>query len=262
MRANLILLFTVGSLLVSGADFWKDKQSSEWSSKDVKRMLTNSPWAKEVALEGGGGMPAGGGGGRGGGRRGGGGGMGGGMPGGGIGGADTGGFGGAGGDGMDGAGGGRAGGGAGMEGDGGPTMSAVKIVVRWETAAPVREASRAAEAPYASKIAEWEPQYYVITTSGMPFGGRQQADPERMKQMQERIRSSASLTAKGKPPITPQQVFIANGPSGATMIFLFPRSAAITAEDKDVTFQAGGGPMQIKAKFNPREMEYQGKLAL
>jgi hypothetical protein len=224
-------------------------------------MLTNSPWAKEVTLEGAGGMPSGGGGGRGGGRRSGsGGGMGGSMPGGGIGGADSGGFGGAGGDSMDS--GGGAGRGGGMEPGGAAVMSAPKVIVRWETAAPVREASRVAEVPYAAKIAEWEPQYYVITTSGLAFGGRQQADPERMKQMQERMRSSASLTAKGKTPVTPQQVFIANTPSGATMVFLFPRSAAITAEDKDVTFQAGAGPMQIKTKFNPRDMEYQGKLAL
>jgi hypothetical protein len=57
-------------------------------------------------------------------------------------------------------------------------------------------------------------------------------------------------------------VFLANGAGGATMTFLFSRAAAITAEDKGVTFQAGGGPMEIKAKCTPREMEYHGKLAL
>jgi hypothetical protein len=73
MRCAVVVLFAAGSSLVSGADFWKEKQASEWSSKDVKRMLTNSPWAKEVTLETGGAMPGGGMGGLGGGRRGGGG---------------------------------------------------------------------------------------------------------------------------------------------------------------------------------------------
>jgi hypothetical protein len=258
MRSNLILMFTAGALLVSAADFWKDKQPAQWSSKEVKRLLTNSPWAKEVTIAGGGSaMPGGGMGGRGGGgRRGGGGGMGGGMAGSGIGGADSSGVGGRG----EGAEGGGMGAG-GMEG-GGAAMNAPRVIVRWETAAPIREASRAAEVPYAARIAEWQQQFYVITASGLPFGGRQQLDPERMRQMQQRLRSSASLTAKGKPPVSPEQVFVANGPSGATMIFLFPRSAAITAEDKDVAFETGGGQFQIKAKFNPHDMEYQGKLAL
>lgn len=32
-------------------EFWDDKQPSEWSEKEVQRMLTKSPWAKEVNLE-------------------------------------------------------------------------------------------------------------------------------------------------------------------------------------------------------------------
>ena len=258
VRAILVLLFAGGPLVVSGADFWKTKQPSDWSAKDVKRLLTNSPWAKEVTLQMGGGMagaglPGGmaGGGGRGGGRRGGamGGGMGGAIPS-----AEVGG-------GPGGGGQGEAGGGMGG-GASTPVPSGLAVVVRWETAAPVREAARSAELPYAGKIPEWEQQFYVITTSGLPFGGRRQMEPDRVRQMQERLRASASLEAKGRPAVSAERVFIANTARGATMIFLFPRSVGISVEDKEVVFQAGGGPMQIKAKFKPREMEYQGKLAL
>ena len=35
-------------------DFWEAKPSSEWSSSEVERMLTKSPWAKEVVISTGG----------------------------------------------------------------------------------------------------------------------------------------------------------------------------------------------------------------
>jgi hypothetical protein len=256
VRASLVLLFTAATLVVSAADFWKIKQPSEWSEKEVKRLLTNSPWAKEVVVQMGGVMPATAtsGGGRGGGRRGGAmGPMGGGVGGSGVPSADMG--------GASGPGQGEMGGGMGNSGSASPS-SAPTVIVRWETAAPVREAARTAELPYAARMLEWEKQFYVITTSGLPFGGRQQPDPDRVRQMQERLRGSATLRAKGKPPVGPERVFLANAARGSTMIFLFPRSAAFTVEDKDVTFETAAGPMQIKAKFKPREMEYQGKLAL
>src|ERR1039457_2953158 len=58
------LVFTIPALLLAG-EFWQDKKPSDWSEKDVKRLLTKSPWAKEgtVAfnMERMGGMPGGGG---------------------------------------------------------------------------------------------------------------------------------------------------------------------------------------------------------
>jgi hypothetical protein len=64
------LVFTMPALLFAG-EFWQDKKPSDWSEKDVKRLLTKSPWAKEGTVEfnmermggmpGGGGPPMGGG---------------------------------------------------------------------------------------------------------------------------------------------------------------------------------------------------------
>lgn len=69
----LLLAFVLG---LYAEDFWKTKPYTEWTEKEIKRVLTNSPWAKEVSapMPGGSGGGAGGGGGRGGGRKGGGGG--------------------------------------------------------------------------------------------------------------------------------------------------------------------------------------------
>jgi hypothetical protein len=47
-----------------------------------------------------------------------------------------------------------------------------------------------------------------------------------------------------------------------TVYFLFPRSEAITLEDKEVEFETKLGPMEIKRKFKLQDMVFGGKLEL
>src|SRR5260370_32345310 len=56
--ATSILLFAVS---MWAADFWLSKPYTEWSDKDVDKMLHNSPWAKPVGISMGSSMPSGGG---------------------------------------------------------------------------------------------------------------------------------------------------------------------------------------------------------
>ena len=37
------------TLLAADVDFWNKKEPAEWSSDEIERLLTKSPWAKEVA---------------------------------------------------------------------------------------------------------------------------------------------------------------------------------------------------------------------
>src|SRR5258708_40067675 len=71
MKKLTILLLTL-SVCVWAADFWTAKPYTDWSEKDVAKMLTNSPWVHQVTvpISGGGGEGGGGGqrGGKGGGR--------------------------------------------------------------------------------------------------------------------------------------------------------------------------------------------------
>lgn len=270
VRSAAILAAFTFPALISGGDFWQDKPASEWSNKDVKRLVTKSPWAKEniASFERGAmrtGMPEGSG------RRGtyggsegtGGPGMGG--PGGGIGGPG-GGIGGGGmrGPGMGGPGMGEPGGG------GGPGMEAPKLNVHWESAGPMREAAAKLENPAAQSLAEWSKEFYVITVSGMPMlrhsgdGGddRRQPDPQSVKQFAERLRGVTALKRKGKDDLAPARVEMIRGPEGMTTAFLFPRSEAIAAEDKEVSFETAMGPMRIQSKFLLKEMMVQGKLEL
>ncbi|MDQ1469588.1 MAG: hypothetical protein QOJ99_1068 [Bryobacterales bacterium] len=137
-----------GGWAFAKSDFWNQKDSSEWSDTERNHILTNSPWARKatVALSGSGlsdGDPMGGGGGAMGGR-GGGGSMGGGL---------GGGWGGGGGD----MGGGRGGSPMGGVGRGMPKFD---VTVRWESAAPIRDAVK--------ETVPAEPDAYTIGVIGMP----------------------------------------------------------------------------------------------
>jgi hypothetical protein len=54
-RRQAILGLVLGSSLAAwgapAADFWNDKQPGEWAEKDVQRLLTKSPWAKDASVE-------------------------------------------------------------------------------------------------------------------------------------------------------------------------------------------------------------------
>ena len=44
------ILFLAAALTAFGADFWEKKEFNKWSQKDCSKMLTNSPWAKDVTI--------------------------------------------------------------------------------------------------------------------------------------------------------------------------------------------------------------------
>jgi hypothetical protein len=250
-RRNAILTglgsaVTITTRALAG-EFWNDKQPAEWSEKDVQRLLTRSPWAKEVAVQmnlsampggGGPGLEAGGGGG---GMGRGGGGMGGGP----------------GGPGM-GGGGAPMGGGPG-EGGG---MPQIKAVVRWESATPILAAMK-------KQSPEPDSDFYIISVSGLRApGARLRAQPEegtlgrgaeRGQATDERLKQSTSLQPKGRLAISPAR--IENAP-GAVAFFFAREGAPLSLDDKEVVFVTRMGPVEIKAKFIPKEMKFQGNLAV
>lgn len=46
-----LTLLSIGLLTASGEDFWVKKDWTQWSKEDCKRMLENSPWAKNWSVE-------------------------------------------------------------------------------------------------------------------------------------------------------------------------------------------------------------------
>jgi hypothetical protein len=240
----------------AGSDFWNKKDPGEWSSEEIDRLVTKSPWAKEVnaasaALSrpyaptqgngggmgdpgiGGGGYPGGGGG----------------YPGGGMGGRDT--------------GGGRRG------AEASQMPLSYRATVRWESAKPIQEALKT---PLPGGLAG----AYVISVSGVPIleRSRQHSDDGDAEStvskglsddVLERIKNLTYLEPKGRPGVQPSVV--QKGPISSSgtpaVLFGFPREALpLTEDDRDVAFATKLGQIEIKAKFNMKDMMYHKELAL
>lgn len=231
--------------------FWQAKPFTDWSERDVQKMLQSSPWSKQfsVAMAGGssgtasgkgraGGMntsnptaqmsgPAGT--------------------------ADQGGL-------------GRYAGSKGDPGDGpGGSMPTVNLIVRWQSAMPVREAlvkakfkNEAGTSAEARKMIEKPIEHYILAVGGVPRGALQGDADELKKQML----GAAMLTIKGREPIRPID-FMSEGTGRTTeVLFAFPKTAPITEDDKEVEFNVKIGDFSIRQKFRLKDMVVNGKLDL
>jgi hypothetical protein len=223
-------------LCASGPDFWDNKPPSEWTSDEIEKLTTKSPWAKEVSaqMERSGDDGSGGRGGGVGGPR-----VGVGIPGIGIGGPRM--------------GGGRMPGGRG----GGRQMQAVKGTVRWESAQPILDALK-------TPLPEDFANHYVISVNGLPLrGGRRSQDDgdsaEPSEKMLDNLKAYTSLQPNGKPMAQPGIVRSQNG----AVLFGFAKDMLdLSADDKQAAFSTQFGRMQIQTKFEMKDMKYRGKLAL
>ncbi len=250
MKCKTAVVMVCGLLLACSAfaaDFWQKKKYTDWTDDDIRKLMSDSPWAKTVtvALKGFGAPPAVlpmGGGGGGGGRRGGGGG-----------GGDAGGEGG----GM-GAGGGEAG--SMMGGSPG-----TQIAIRWRSALPVRQAiarySALREAPNAAAAAEalTRPmQVYSVEIAGLPSKAVPM-DPEQIK-------DNAELRVKNQSPLRPAEVRIEAQGRNTAVYLLFYRTQAgaraiqLADNEVEVFLQLEAG--KISKKFKLKDMVFAGQLEL
>ena len=235
------------------AEAWEAKPFEAWSDKDLQKVVSNSPWARQTralltgaaARENG---PAASG----------------------VGDAST--------NQVAGAGAGRGSGGAGGAGrlgaapsDFDPTGQAgqqpgVPVIIRWQTALPLRQAQmrgkygkEAATSPDSQKFLAQEPMLYVVSVAGLPGAMVSGGAGDQAKQ---NIARSASLTAKGKEPLRPLGVeFVPNG-SAVDVLIGFPRTIPLTLEDQEVEFSSQIGPAAVKYKFKLKDMLLHGKLEL
>jgi hypothetical protein len=210
------------------SDFWNKKDPSEWSSEEVSQLTSKSPWAKEV----GGNYTSSGGQSRG-------------MGGGGM-------------------GGGGMGGGGRRRGQVGMPSQNYKGTIRWESATPILDALK-------TPLADTFKDHYVISVTGFPLdnnGGRSRSQSEdsnaSLQDALDHLKSVTFLQPKTKRDVQPgivQQP--ANGRYGSTVLFGFSKEVlALQPEDKEVTFITSFGRLDLKAKFNLKEMVYRGELAV
>jgi hypothetical protein len=164
---------------------------------------------------------------------------------------------------------GGMGGGRGRRGAGSPTGISYTATVRWESAKPVLEALKTTLPPSLSGD-------YVISVSGAPVleSGHQHADDGDSQttvskglsdEVLDRIKELTYLEPKGKRPAQPSAV--QKGPASSsghsTLLFGFPREEmALSADDREVLFTTQLGKIEVKARFNLKDMMYHNELAL
>jgi hypothetical protein len=245
MHANLQFtrrsIFSLGSAAVVGSwssliakdsKFWNTKEPSEWTTDEIDRLITKSPWAKEVKASIG--EPVSGDQGT---RR-------------------------PGNIGGPGVGGGRPGGinipgigpigGGGRGGQGRATAPQTELLIRWESAKPILEALR-------TPLAEAFANQYVISVSGIPNRSESRDSNE---DASERLKFATHLSIKGKSPVRAEIVQPAPGSITQTIMFGFSRSQLQFSHDDEVEFATRVARSPIAATFNLRDMTYHGALAV
>jgi hypothetical protein len=278
------------AVMLFAADFWKTKDATLWTSDEVSKMLSDSPWAKaktvqsqsQMARRGGGmgrrggfGYPGGGGGYPGGG---------GGYPGGG------GGYPGGGGGYPQGGGGYPQGGSSGGSNGDPAQTEPMNLTIRWASAAPIQQAlmrQGASASDELKEVAASTAKYYVISVLGLRLprprsstvdaddpdngnnngnngddSGQRRGRNQGNDALRSQLLDAAQLAPKGKSSIYAQDVQIV-GPGGIDGVrFLFPRTNPISAGDKEVDFILDVRRIKVEEKFKLSDMQYEGKLAL
>lgn len=122
------------------------------------------------------------------------------------------------------------------------------VLVRWDSAAPVRQALAMSH----GSTPEESSKDYVITVTGLVSAGKDQPI--------EALMGRSALKIPGRPSITPEDAKVDT--KTGTLRLYFPRTPAITASDKDVIFSTRFGSLTVVKKFHLAEMLYQGRLEL
>jgi hypothetical protein len=264
MKKIAIFLTLVFGAALCAADFWQSKPFTEWSDKDVNRMVSDSPWAHRVSVPTGSAPPAIG---PTGDRRG------------GVNPADpndptmpqmgparptnpgdaT----------VGGVGGGMGSGVPGSRDRDNPlneqSGQSQTLWVRWHAALPIKQAlvrskygSEAGTSPEAKKFLERPEPNYLVSVSGLPKTFLQ-GDVEKVKQA---AKQQTSLSVKGRAPVGPTEVQFTPNDQSVDAFFTFPKAAPFTLDDKEIEFATKIGTLIVRYRFRLKDMVYNGKLEL
>ena len=160
-------------------------------------------------------------------------------------------------------------------------MRSMSVTVRWESALPIQQAlvrQGSLPADEAKAIADASQKDYILAVVGFRLPSRRSrsgdinssdsSDQDRDRgaknndELRSRYLDAARIVPRGKNPIYAEDVQF-EGPNGASEIrFLFPKTKAISADDKEVVFEFDSQGIKLEHKFRLSDMSYQGKLAL
>jgi len=131
----------------------------------------------------------------------------------------------------------------------------VRLMLRWESALPVRVAElKAGEIAPPTLSTDG----YILSVYGLP-GDYFKGDP---KGLGKPLKDLAALKREGKKDVKPSSVEVFQLEKGVVVVYMFPLSTEISKKDGPFLFTANIGRIAISQSFNPEEMEFQGKLEL
>ncbi len=236
---SLVVLGALSGGSLWAADPWKsNKKYTEWSEKEIRKVLEKSPWAKTVTLlllaksgsgQGAGDSP---------------------QP------NEVGGS-------------GRGGPPIYDSSGGGPRTDSRPVLVRWDSALPVRRARERRQVQaemmtpeQAQQYFEQAPSEYVVVLGGMPM-------VEMTGGTLEEVKASTYLKTGDKQRIMAQDVRLSQLPEESIaagrvpdFYFSFPRATPIELRQKSVEFFTEVGQFKIKKKFKLKDMLFKGNLEL
>lgn len=235
------------------ADFWQSKPFTEWSDKDVQKILQNSPWSKVLNVSmSAPPMPTGGNGRR---NR---------NPGNmseldgpAVAPATT---------GLEEP--GRAGtsgrGTSGAEDFGGSSAPSLTVTIRWQSSLAIKQAlmrfkygNEAGTSQEAKKMLEAPEPNYVLEVSGLP----KTLLPGSAEAVKKALLDQSGLLVKGRDPIKPVEV-ITRIDKTIDAYIAFPRTQPLTVDDKDVEFLTKLNSTTLRQRFHLKDMMLAGKLEL
>ena len=218
-------------------DFWTVRDPAKWSTQEIMRMVTDSPWARQAHVHA------------------------------------------------------RAEGienivtipSSGNLDAATPSFVSPEILVRWESALPVREAcSRGGmERPlfscvsrllYLSRLSDkfekLQKEFYIVSMSNYPAPQganapqHSEAANAALERLSTRIQKATFLKRKGRGPLKPAHLVALPAADKLLLIVFFPRTEALSVADKEVLFESSDGAIEISARFELRKMVFRDVLAL
>ncbi len=162
-----------------------------------------------------------------------------------------------------------------------------RIVVRWDSAAPVRDACAAGHlerylfscyskllylSGQSQQFTELAGSFYIVTVANFPGAlapARARYAPQHsaaansaLEQMGQHLRGVTAIRRKGKNPFRPARVLVLPAGQDFLIIAFFPRTEPIASNDRNLSFELVDGAIEIEARFDLRKMIYNGALAL
>ena len=137
----------------------------------------------------------------------------------------------------------------------GPKVPPIRLLVRWESALPIRAAEFKAHEPQPPTLSD---NGYSIAVYGVP-ASYAKGDPTSLGKP---LRESAALKREGKKDVLPSSVEVFQLENSVVVVYHVSAVAEIGKKDNVVEFSALIGRLQVSQHFLVEEMQFQGKLEL